>query len=91
MIKICYYPGCTLKTQAKDLDKYARKSALALGVEMEEIEKFLLDNQSEAYKYDVFLPYGEIDSYDLFIENLADILSGLHIAKEMQYQQFFGN
>ena len=38
MIKICYYPGCTLKTQAKDLDKYARKSALALGVEMEEIE-----------------------------------------------------
>ena len=40
MIKICYYPGCTLKTQAKDLDKYARKSALALGVEMEEIENW---------------------------------------------------
>ena len=37
-MKICYYPGCTLKTQAKDLDNYARKSAAALGVEMEEIE-----------------------------------------------------
>lgn len=37
-MKICYFPGCTLKTKAKDLDDYARKSALALGVEMEEIE-----------------------------------------------------
>ena len=26
-----YYPGCTLKTKAKDLDIYARKSAEALG------------------------------------------------------------
>ena len=33
-MKICYYPGCTLKTQAKELDRYARVSALALGVEM---------------------------------------------------------
>lgn len=37
-MKICYYPGCTLKTKAKDLDAYARKSAAALGVEMEEID-----------------------------------------------------
>ncbi len=37
-MKICYYPGCTLKTKAKELDEYARKSAAALGVEMEEIE-----------------------------------------------------
>lgn len=37
-MKICYYPGCTLKTKAKDLDAYARKAAAALGVEMEEIE-----------------------------------------------------
>lgn len=33
-----YYPGCTLKTKAKDLDKYARLSAKALGVELEELE-----------------------------------------------------
>ena len=39
-MKICYYPGCTLKTQAKELDRYARVSALALGVEMEEIENY---------------------------------------------------
>ena len=28
-----YYPGCTLKTKAKDLDRYARASAAALGIE----------------------------------------------------------
>ncbi len=35
-----YYPGCTLKTKAKDLDLYARKSAKALGVTLEEIEEW---------------------------------------------------
>lgn len=39
-MKISYYPGCTLKTQAKELDKYARDAAAALGVEMEEIENW---------------------------------------------------
>ncbi len=33
-----YYPGCTLKTKGKELDKYARQAAEALGVAMEEIE-----------------------------------------------------
>lgn len=33
-----YYPGCTLRTKAKDLDKYARASAEALGVTLEELE-----------------------------------------------------
>ena len=32
-----YYPGCTLKTKAKDLDKYARLSAEALGVDLQEL------------------------------------------------------
>ena len=36
-MKINYYPGCTLRTKAKDLDKYARLSAEKLGVEMVEI------------------------------------------------------
>ena len=31
-----YYPGCTLRTKAKDLDIYARISAEALGVTLEE-------------------------------------------------------
>lgn len=39
-MKICYYPGCTLKTKAKDLDKYARLSAEKLGVTMEEVENW---------------------------------------------------
>lgn len=32
-----YFPGCTLKTKAKDLDRYARISAEALGFTLEEI------------------------------------------------------
>ena len=39
-MKISYYPGCTLKTKAKELDKWARASALKLGVEMDEIENW---------------------------------------------------
>ena len=37
-MKYSYYPGCTLKNKAKDLDAYARASAKALGFELEEIE-----------------------------------------------------
>ena len=32
-----YYPGCTLRNKAKDLDAYARASAEALGFHLEEI------------------------------------------------------
>ena len=39
-MKISYYPGCTLRTKAKELDVTARKCAEALGVEMEEIENW---------------------------------------------------
>ena len=39
-MKYGYYPGCTLKTKAKELDKYGRLSAAALGVELEEIENW---------------------------------------------------
>lgn len=35
-----YYPGCTLSTKAKDLDRYGRLSAAALGVNLEEIENW---------------------------------------------------
>lgn len=37
-MKVSYFPGCTLKNKAKDLDDYARKSAEVLGVTLEEIE-----------------------------------------------------
>ena len=39
-MKVSYFPGCTLKNKAKILDEYARKSALALGVELEEIKEW---------------------------------------------------
>lgn len=39
-MKVSYFPGCTLKNKAKDLDIYARKSAEVLGVTLEEIENW---------------------------------------------------
>lgn len=33
-----YYPGCTLRNKAKELDAYARASAKALGFQLEELE-----------------------------------------------------
>ncbi len=35
-----YFPGCTLKNKAKDLDKYARECAKVLGFELEEIPEW---------------------------------------------------
>ena len=35
-----YFPGCTLKNKAKDLDHYARECAKVLGFELEEIENW---------------------------------------------------
>ena len=37
-MKYSYFPGCTLKNKAKDLDRYARASAEALGFALEEID-----------------------------------------------------
>ena len=36
-MKFKYFPGCTLKTKGKDLDRYARASAEALGFTLEEL------------------------------------------------------
>ena len=35
-MKYSYYPGCTLKTKAQELEKYALDAAAALGIELEE-------------------------------------------------------
>lgn len=37
-MKVSYFPGCTLRNKAKDLDTYARKCAEILGIEMIEPE-----------------------------------------------------
>lgn len=39
-MKISYYPGCTLKTKARNLDKAAIASLEALGVGVEEIDRW---------------------------------------------------
>lgn len=39
-MKYSYYPGCTLKTKAKDLDVYGRRAAEVLGITLEEIDEF---------------------------------------------------
>ncbi len=39
-MKISYYPGCTLKTKARNLDKAAIASLEVLGVEVQEIERW---------------------------------------------------
>ncbi len=39
-MKFSYYPGCTLSTKAKELDRFGRLSAQALGVTLEEIEEW---------------------------------------------------
>lgn len=37
-MKVSYFPGCTLRTKAKQLDRYARRCAEALGIELCEVQ-----------------------------------------------------
>ena len=39
-MKVSYFPGCTLKTKAKELDVQSRKCAEVLGVTLEEIDNW---------------------------------------------------
>jgi heterodisulfide reductase subunit B len=39
-MKIAYYPGCTLKTKAKNLEDSALAALAALGIEVEELERW---------------------------------------------------
>jgi heterodisulfide reductase subunit B len=39
-MKVSYYPGCTLKTKARNLEESAVASMKALGVDLEEIERW---------------------------------------------------
>lgn len=39
-MKYSYYPGCTLKTKAKELDRYARLSAEVLGITLNELPEW---------------------------------------------------
>ena len=39
-MKVSYFPGCTLKTRARQLDVYARRCAEVLGIALEEPENW---------------------------------------------------
>ena len=39
-MKVSYFPGCTLKNKAKELNTYAYRSAEALGITLEEVENW---------------------------------------------------
>lgn len=39
-MNVLYFPGCTLKNKAKDLDEYARRSAACLGVTLDEVDEW---------------------------------------------------
>jgi heterodisulfide reductase subunit B len=39
-MKVSYYPGCTLKTKARNLEESALASLVALGVELEELSRW---------------------------------------------------
>ena len=56
-MKYSYYPGCTLRNKAKDLDEYARASARALGFELtgSAAEVFILWELTRSLRN--FLPY----------------------------------
>ena len=43
-MKVSYFPGCTLKTKAKDLDLYARRSAEALGIDLTRVDTVVLSH-----------------------------------------------
>ena len=47
-MKVSYFPGCTLRNKARDLDRYARASAEALGIECILLNAEALAQQPEA-------------------------------------------
>lgn len=78
-----YIPVCYYNTVDKALLPEAGKVVLS-EEDMDEIQKYLLDNKREAFRFDVFLPRGEIDGRELFIESFADVASGYMTAQITQ-------
>lgn len=75
-----YIPVCYYNTVDKALFPENMKPVLN-EKSMDLIEKYLLDNRGEAFKFEVFLPRGEIDNRDDFIKCFADIASGYIVAQ----------
>lgn len=78
-----YIPVCYYNTVDKALFPENTKPILNEKA-MDAIEKYLLENRREAFKFDVFLPRGEIDSRADFIKCFADVASGYMTAQITQ-------
>lgn len=76
-----YIPVCYYNTLDKELFPENGKVVLN-NKAMDAIEKYLIENQKEAFKFDIYLPDGEIDSRAEFIKNFADVASGYMAAQE---------
>lgn len=74
-----YIPVCYYNTVDKVLFPENTKPIITEKA-MVAIEKYLLENRREAFKFDVFLPRGEIDSRADFIRCFADVASGYIVA-----------
>ena len=75
-----YIPVCYYNTVDKVLLPENGKVVLNKKA-MDALEKYLLENQREAFKYDVFLPHGEINSRTDFIDSFAEVASGYMVAQ----------
>lgn len=76
-----YIPVCYYNTVDKALLPENTKPILTEKA-MDAIEKYLRENRREAFKFDVFLPRGEIDSRTDFIKCFADVASGYIVAQK---------
>ena len=89
-MKFSYYPGCTLKTKAKDLDAYARKSAEALGFTLEELPDWQCCGGVYPWECDEFAP--NLSAVRAFLrahergEELVTLCSACHnVLKQTNY------
>ena len=46
-MKVSYYPGCSLEGTAKEYDESTRAVCRALGIELEELEDWMLTNTGQ--------------------------------------------
>lgn len=76
-----YLPICYYNTVDKVLLPEGKNEILNSAT-MDAIESFLLQNQQNAFKFDVFLPRGEIDSRSAFITSFANVAGGYLVAQQ---------
>lgn len=80
-IPVCYYNTVDKLLLKQDGNIVLNKNSMNM------IKDYLLDNQQEPYKYNVFTPRGEIDSRDNFIESFSDVASGYLAVQEVNMNE----